>query len=482
MIVKRFYDDGLAHASYLVGCADSGEALVIDPNRSFDQYGVGAESEGLRITHVTETHIHADFLSGSRELANRTGAQLYLSGEGGAEWSYAFAAESGAVLLRDGNRFKVGKIDFQAIHTPGHTPEHITFLVTDTKAANTPMGAFTGDFVFVGDVGRPDLLEQAAQVAGSMEPGARDLYRSLQRFKQLPDHLQIWPAHGAGSPCGKSLGGVPQSTIGYEKIASWAFNSTDEDAFVRSVLDGQPDPPPYFARMKQLNRDGPPMLGDRKALEWLAPDELPGILESSELVIDSRLADEFAAGYVAGTINVQAIRTFITWAGWLCPYDRPFTVIAKDESARAFVDCSLSLIGLERNVRYLPVDALREWQESGRPLPTIPRLDSQDASMALNAQSHPFLLDVRHAGEWHTIRIAGSTNIPLGDLASRVGEIPRGEPVMIVCRVGNRSLTAASILKSRGFQAVSDVRGGITAWKKVGLPVEQDPATQVAAT
>ena len=479
MILKRFYEEGLAHASYLIGCSDTGEALVIDPNRLFDQYQAAAESEGLRITHVTETHIHADFVSGSRELALRSGALLALSAHGGEEWSYRFAADSAAKLLHHGDRFRVGQIEFETIHTPGHTPEHLSFLVTDTKSATVPMGLFTGDFVFVGDVGRPDLLERSASVVGSMEPAARDLYQSLQRFKRLPDHLQIWPAHGAGSPCGKSLGGVPQSTIGYEKVANWAFNVEHEDEFIRSALSGQPDPPPYFARMKQLNRDGPPLLGERKPLEWAAPDDLPRILQASELVIDSRPADEFAAGYVPGTINVQAIRTFITWAGWLSPYDRPFNVIVSGDSARAFVGRCLSLIGLESNVRYLPAEAVRRWKESGRPLQTIPRLSSHEAAQTLNSSSRHFLLDVRQAGEWRSSRIAHSVNIPLGHLEPQIDEIPRGEPIMIVCRVGNRSVTAASILRLRGFESVSDVRGGMAAWKEAGLPVEvtKDPAT-----
>src|SRR3954470_3341560 len=274
MFLKRFYDPKLAQASYLIGCSASGEALVVDPNRDLDPYFQAANDEGLRIAHVTETHIHADFVSGARELAHRSGARLYLSNAGGSEWSYHYAAESNVVLLRDESEFTVGSVSVRVVHVPGHTPEHLTFLITDTEAASEPMGALTGDFIFVGDVGRPDLLERAAQAQGTMEASARQLFRSLQRFRELPDYLQIWPGHGAGSACGKALGAVPQSTLGYEKRFSWAFGVTDEDAFVSAVLEGQPDPPRYFGEMKRINRSGPRNLGQRRRPVRLPAEDL----------------------------------------------------------------------------------------------------------------------------------------------------------------------------------------------------------------
>ncbi len=243
MLLRRFYDAKLAQASYLVGCQATGEALVVDPNRDANQYIAAAASEGVRITHVTETHIHADFVSGSRELAARTAARLHLSAEGGPEWQYAFMSEAGAVPLRDGSRLDVGRVRVDVLHTPGHTPEHLSFMITDTAATDRPMGVFTGDFIFVGDVGRPDLLEKAAGAAGTMEAHARRLYASLQRFRQLPAWLQLWPGHGAGSACGKALGAVPQTTLGYESVVNWGLAAASEEEFVRGVLDGQPEPP-----------------------------------------------------------------------------------------------------------------------------------------------------------------------------------------------------------------------------------------------
>src|SRR5687768_1843391 len=264
MLFRRLYDDDLAQASYLIGCQATGEALVVDPSREVVRYLRAAEEERLRITHVTETHIHADFLSGSRELARRTNARLLLSGEGGPDWRYRFAADAGAVELRDGASFMVGRVRVDVMHTPGHTPEHIAFLITDTATAAEPMGIVTGDSLFVGDVGRPDLLVKTGGRAGAenaqreMTASARVMYATVGRLRTLPEHLQVWPGHGAGSPCGKSLGAVPQSTIGYELRFNWAFNVRDEAEFVQRILDGQPEPPRYFARMKRLNRDGPP--------------------------------------------------------------------------------------------------------------------------------------------------------------------------------------------------------------------------------
>ena len=232
MILKRFYDDGLAQASYLIGCSATGQALVIDPNREIEQYLEVARAERVRITHVTETHIHADFVSGTRELAARTGATMLLSAEGGADWQYEFRNDPGVQLLRDGDRFPIGNVVVQVMHTPGHTPEHIIFFITDGAAADKPIGVVTGDFVFVGDVGRPDLLERAARVQGSMTQSAHALYQSVQRFKQQPDYLQIWPGHGAGSACGKGLSAIPHSTVGYERMFNWAFADQDEATFI----------------------------------------------------------------------------------------------------------------------------------------------------------------------------------------------------------------------------------------------------------
>src|SRR4051812_35025284 len=321
MLLKRFYDEGLAQASYLVGAERTGEALVVDPLRDLEPYLAAAADEELRITHVTETHIHADFLSGARDLVRETGARLLLSAEGDADWQYRIAPNERAELLRDGDSFYVGEIRVEVRHTPGHTPEHLVFLVTDGAVADRPLGIFTGDFIFAGDVGRPDLLEKAANIEGTMTSSARALFQSLRQMREYPDYLQLWPGHGAGSACGKALGAMPSTTLGYERLFNWAFQVADEEEFVRTVLAGQPEAPAYFGRMKLLNRDGPP---PRRPLALTLIDAArlrSRLAEAKATIVDSRSSAAFASGFVPGTVNIPGKHTFTTWAGSLLPSD-----------------------------------------------------------------------------------------------------------------------------------------------------------------
>ncbi len=479
MLLQRFYDTKLAQASYLVGCAATGEALIIDPNRNLDQYLRAAEAEGMRIAHVTETHIHADFVSGARELAARTGARLYLSDEGGADWKYAFAGPDGAVLLKDGQAFKVGNIRIEALHTPGHTPEHLSFVVTDTAATDRPMGIFTGDFVFVGDVGRPDLLERAAKMAGTMEAGARTLYRSLQDFRLLPDYLQIWPGHGAGSACGKSLGGVPHSSIGYERIANWGFRAMSEAEFVAGVLAGQPEPPRYFAEMKRVNQEGPRILGGVRHPTHLPPEKIAGLIRDGALVIDTRPADAFAGGHIRGTINIPLNRSFSTWAGWLVPYDREFYLLVADESRLEEAVLDLAMIGLDRIGGYFRPQALDAWNAAGQQLATTRQMTVEELEAEMKA-GRVNVLDVRGAGEWESGHLPGVPNIPLGYLQERWAELPRDRPVVVHCQSGARSAIAISLLQARGREAIN-LAGGYDAWVRAGKPTELGRAVGAGA-
>jgi hydroxyacylglutathione hydrolase len=473
MLLKRFYDDKLAQASYLVGCQASGTALVVDPTRQADGYLKAARDEGLRITHVTETHIHADFVSGARELAHRAGARLHLSDAGGPEWRYAFAKEAGAELLQDGSCFSVGNVDVSVLHTPGHTPEHVSLLVTDTATASGPMGAFTGDFLFVGDVGRPDLLERAAKLAGTMEIGARQLFRSLQRFRDLPDYLQIWPGHGAGSACGKALGAVPQSVLGYEKRFNWAFGIADEDEFVRAVLAGQPDPPRYFAQMKRINREGPPLLDGARRPPRLEIEELARALEGGATVVDTRPATDYAAAAIPGTLNIPAGRSFTTWAGWLLSYDRDFYLIVRDNRADAVKELLRDLygIGLDRVSGYAEAGAVEDWRGGGRPVHTLPAVDAAQVQQLLRDRG-AVVLDVRAEGEWAAGHLPGARHLPLGELDQRLDEIPRGGPIIVHCQSGSRAAIAASLLRARGYDDVRQYRGGFGEWRAAGHPVE----------
>ncbi|MGI8547474.1 MAG: MBL fold metallo-hydrolase [Gemmatimonadaceae bacterium] len=303
MIFRRFYDDALAQASYLIGCERTRQAVVIDPNLAIDTYREAAAQEGVRITHVTETHIHADFASGARALAANTGAELHVSDEGGDAWRYSFLTEPGVHAVHDGDRLSVGSVHLDALHTPGHTPEHLAFLVIDETRSPLPLGAVTGDFLFVGDVGRPELLERAAGEAGTMHAAAADLYRSVQRFKMLPDYLQIWPGHGAGSACGRAMSSAARSTLGYERIANWALQPVSESDLVEYVLKDQPAAPPYFGAMKLRNRGG--RIGNAGSLPRnVSCAEFASAPDDNVVLIDVRNPDEWARGHIGGAILI----------------------------------------------------------------------------------------------------------------------------------------------------------------------------------
>ncbi len=471
MFLKRIFEPKLAQTSYVIGCPAAGEAIVIDPNRDIEQYVQAAKAEGARVTHVTETHIHADFVSGSRELAAHAGARLFLSDEGDANWKYAFAKDAGATLVTDGFHIRVGSVDLEVRHTPGHTPEHLSFVVTDTAAANEPIGILTGDFIFVGDVGRPDLLERAANMAGTMEVGARTLYRALQPFRDLPDWLQIWPGHGAGSSCGKGISSIPQSTLGYEKRFNWAFKVTSEDEFVKAVLSGQPDPPSYFAEMKRINKEGPRILGGFKRPASIDLAAIERSLSSGTLVVDTRTAEDFAVGHIPGTINIPLNGSFTTWAGWLVPYHADFSLIVDARKAQA-IDAAvrdLAMIGLDRIAGYADDSVIDAWAASGKQLGTVPQLSAADLFESLR-HGGVTLVDVRNQSEWNGARIDGAQHVPLGHLPSQLAGVSRARPIVVQCLGGGRSSIAASVLKANGFDRVINLSGGIGAWTKAGLP------------
>ena len=446
MIVKRFFEPLIAQNSYLIGCGTAGEAIVIDPNRDVQRYIDAAAAEQLRITHVTETHIHADFVSGARELAHRTGAQLCLSDEGDQDWKYQYHDDR---KIKHGDRMTIGAVSIDVLHTPGHTPEHLTFLITDGAAADQPIAAVTGDFLFVGDVGRPDLLEKAAKIAGTMEDSAKTLWRSVQQFKQNPDWLQIWPGHGAGSSCGKGISAVPHSTLGYERLFNWALKIKTEGEFVANVLSGQPDPPPYFAMMKKVNKLH--TVGNQAATVKSSGEAVKSSVETvvnaGNLVIDTRPADVYARGHVPGTLNIPLGGSFITWAGWLVPYDQDFYVVTDrvDEVRRA-----LALIGLDRIAGHF-AEAAAAGSER------VEQVGPADLGGRI-------VIDVRNDSEWNEDHLPSAIHIPLGQLAERIGEIPGDKPVVVHCQGGGRSSIAASLLQKMGRKNVANLAGGYKAW------------------
>ncbi len=474
MFFRELYDQSLAQASYVIGCQATGEAIVVDPLRDPAPYLAVARAEGLRITHVTETHIHADFVSGARELRAATNARLYLSAEGGDDWQYAFAGHDEAVLLHDGDRIMVGNIALDVMHTPGHTPEHLSFVVTDTPRAAGPMGILTGDFVFVGDVGRPDLLERAAGLADTMEAGARTLFRSLQRFRALPDHLQVWPGHGAGSACGKALGAVPSSTVGYEKLSNWGVAATSEQEFVTAVLEGQPEPPRYFASMKRINREGPPVLGAPVRAPRLAASAVVEPAREDRWLIDLRTAEQFAEGYIDGSLSVPFSKSFSTWVGSIVPVDHEIVLLADavidghsggvPESVSSATR-DLSRIGYDRIAGWVDVSsALDAWRMAGHSPQVIPQAAASELRTFDALHPQAAIIDVRGRTEWDAGHLAGARHIPLGDLRQRVSELPAG-PLYVHCQSGARSAVATSLLHRLGRRDAVNVRGGYAAIK-----------------
>ena len=470
MLLKYFYDDKIAHASYMVGCQATGEAIVIDPGRDLSPYLAVAAEQDMKIIATTETHIHADFVSGSRELAEQTRAKLYLSDEGDENWKYQFLAGYDHELVKDGSTFMVGNIKIEVMHTPGHTPEHISFIITDTAGADEPMGIFTGDFVFVGDIGRPDLLEEAAGITGTAEPGARQMFKSLQRFKQLPDYMQVWPAHGAGSACGKALGAIPSSTVGYEKLFNASLSFDDEDKFVKALLAGQPEAPKYFAMMKKLNKVGPAVLKGLPEPAKMDPGQLQALLDEGVTIIDTRSADEFAAGHISGTINIPADNAFTNWAGWFLSYDKPFYLIASPSTIKQAVH-DLIYIGLDNIGGYFEPSVVAAWpqQESygiTNPIEIADKVASGEVTV----------VDVRAASEWDEGHIPGAKHLMLGYLPDHVQEVPTDKPVVVHCRTSGRSAIGASVLQAKGVTNVLKMQGGYVEWAAAGLPLDRNGA------
>ena len=463
MFFRQIVDPKLAQHAYLVGCQRTRQAIIIDPERDVDRYVAMARREGLRIVAATETHIHADFLSGCLELVERFGCRAYLSAEGGPDWQYEWAAGREPVtLLRDGDHFTVGGVDIQAIHTPGHTPEHVSFLITDRGAGATePMGMVSGDFVFVGDLGRPDLLESAAGQAGAMEPSARRLYASARGVFDLPDYLRIWPGHGAGSACGKALGALPDTTAGYEKRFSPALAAVKqgEDAFVDYILDGQPEPPLYFGRMKEQNRRGPALLGPLPRPGRFSGEELGAVSRNRDSVVIDTRADRmgFYAGHIRGSIYAPLNKSFPTIAGCYVDPACDIVLICRqaevDEAVRDLVR-----IGLDRVVGWAPPEALAEFQSAGGELASIEAVDFAEVDRRL-AEPGVQVLDVRQASEFAAGRLAGACNIAHTRLAGRLDELPRDQELLVHCLSGARASAAVSLLEREGFAvtAVNDL-------------------------
>ncbi len=458
MILRRLYHDRLAQASYLIACEATRRAIVVDPLRDPARYLEAADLDDVRIELVAETHVHADFLSGAEALAGGTGAELLLSLEGGEEETSARVARTGARGLRHGDSLSLGRVRLDVRHTPGHTPEHLVFVVTDEATSELAVGFLSGDFLFAGDVGRPDLLERAVGIEGSTRRSAAQLFRSLQALRGLPEYLQVWPGHGAGSACGKSLGAVPQTTLGYERRTNWAFQIDDEQEFVQAVLADQPEPPAYFARMKQMNAHGvPPMPGLPHAAG------LRERVRDGALVVDLRPSSEFLERHLEGSISLPLGRSLLTYAGSVLDPERELILLVPADALHEAdsVTLDLALIGYDRVLGALPAEDLESF--APRPVACIPSTELRElATRAAGAT----VVDVRSATEWNEGHVPGAVHVPLAYLTSKLSDLRSRQPIVTYCRSGSRSVTAASVLRASGIADVSNADGGFEEWSR----------------
>ena len=462
MIFKQFYLPCLAHASYVVGDESTGTAAVVDPQRDVDQYIAFAAEHSLKIRHVFLTHLHADFIAGHLELRDRAGATIYLGASANA--SYPFVA------LRDGEFVEFGQVRLRILETPGHTPESISIVVYDRNTSETqPYAVLTGDTLFIGDVGRPDLrvaLGWSATELGGM------LFDSLHtKLMSLPDESLVYPAHGAGSLCGKAISKETVSTLGEQRRSNYALQPMSKDAFIQVVTADQPEAPAYFTYDAVLNSEERPTLDQALAREMnpLTLDALLALQASGAQILDTRDPTEFASAHLAGSINIGLAGQFATWAGTLLDHERPIVIIA-DPGREKEAATRLGRIGFDRVAGYLQ-DGLRSLESRPQLVAFTECLSAQFAAELLSSAQPPLAIDVRATGEREQKSIAGSMSIPLNHLAEKSGTLPKDRPLLVYCAGGYRSSIAASLLQGLGFERVAEISGGIAAWEAAKLPV-----------
>jgi hydroxyacylglutathione hydrolase len=458
MQIHRIEVPGLAHYSYVV--SSNGKAVVIDPKRDFDTYIKFAEAHNLTLTHILETHIHADFASGARALAQTAGADLWLSGhDEGEDFSYGFPHHE----FRDGEELIVGDLRFVALHTPGHTPEHLSFVLHDkARAAHVPLAVFSGDFLFVGSLGRPDLLGDAAT-----QRLARELFRSVrERISQLPDGVAIYPAHGSGSLCGSGISESQQSTLGYERAANSLLSEPSEQRFVKSVL-GCPLPfPDYYRRMKRVNSAGPAPLSGVPGKIVIEPADLREAVKSNAAeVLDLRRPEAFGGAHILNSFNIGEGQNLSMWAAWILPYDRPIYLVGEETTDYEEASRSLIRVGLDQIAGFLK-GGIRSWIESGYEQAHLPQVSVEELDAR---KTQVYVLDVRNDGEWKNGHIEGAEHIPAGDLTKSAPKVARNKEIAVICGSGYRSSIACSILLREGFTHTVNVAGGMGAWNARGL-------------
>jgi hydroxyacylglutathione hydrolase len=462
MYFEQFYLGCLAHASYMLG--SEGEAAVVDPQRDVEIYLNAADQQGLKIRHIFETHLHADFVSGHLELAKRTGAQIYIGAQAGATFPH--------VALHDGSEVRFGKLRITALETPGHTPEGICLVVTDEEKSPDPWAVFTGDTLFIGDVGRPDLSKTHTpqQLAG-------DLYDSLHsKLMSLNDQVLVYPAHGAGSLCGRNMRAERSSTIGTERLTNYALQIKGREEFIRQLTENLPSRPEYFLEDAQINRAGAPALSELRDLPPISAVELSGLLQQGVFVLDVRPNGDFAAAHVPGSINIALSGQFASWAGAIMGLSARPVLVADTPGQYAEARLRLARVGIEDPRGFLQ-GGIAAWKQAGLPVADVPQITVQELSQRRSARLQ--VLDVRREPEWQAGHIEGAEWFPLDNFKISAPELDPSAPVAVHCQGGYRSMIACSLLQRAGIENVINVAGGFDAWRQAGLPVENPVAESV---
>lgn len=460
MYFEQFYLGCLAHASYML--ASEGEAVVVDPQRDVDIYLKAAEEHGVRIGHIFETHLHADFVSGHRELAARTGAKIYIGAQAGAQFPH--------VAVQDGFELRVGKVQIKVLETPGHTLESICLVITDKEKSARPWAVLTGDTLFIGDVGRPDLSKthSPAELAGL-------LYDSLHnKLTKLADEVLVYPAHGAGSLCGRNMRAERSSTIGTERLSNYALQIKSREEFVRQLTSNLPMRPEYFLQDAEINRRGAAALGDLSALPPISPAKLKSLLDEGVTALDVRTGDEFAAVHVPGSINIALSGQFAAWAGTVLGLSASLVLIAGSSEQLSEARMRLARVGIE-NVRGYLQGGVDGWRQAGLPLAKLVQISAQDLSARLQNNGLQ-VLDVRREPEWQAGHIEGASCWPLDNFKVSPPEIDCDMPVAVHCKGGYRSMIACSLLQRAGFKNVINVIGGFDSWQQGNLPAVSEKA------
>lgn len=456
MEFKQFYLDCLSQASYLVGA--DGECAIVDPKRDVEEYVAEAQARGLKITHVIETHLHADFVSGHVELAERTGATIHVGHAAGAEFPHH--------PVHEGDEVVMGNVVLRFLETPGHTPESICIVVTDNSAGEQPKMVLTGDTLFIGDVGRPDLVSSKGFTAEDMAGFMYDTLRD--KLMTLPDEVEVYPAHGAGSACGKNISTALTSTIGEQKQLNHALQPMSKEDFIKISVTNLPPSPAYFSHDAEINRQGAPALASLPAPLALSPNDVDARVTRGALVLDTRDAATFGHGHVPDSINIGLGGTFAAWCGSLLPLDAPLILIAESRDAVDEAVMRLARVGLHTVAGFLD-GGVASWEASGRGVTSVPQVSVDElAGRLADGGRAPFVLDVRGPGEYENGHVPGAMNIPLPQLAERAGELDPAQPTAVICLGGYRSSAACSLLERAGVEKLVNVTGGTRAWIEAG--------------